>query len=197
MEAAAGSLEAIGHTLVPMTWADLETIVSASGKVFGDIVSVNLAAFVDSLGLDIVRAETLTQAFVKRGRDMTGTSLWNALNAGVLVSRDLWQLFDCVDVIVTPMLSTAPLSIGSFPSDHGNVDLHLGRMTAFAPLAALANISGFPAITLPFGSDSDGLPLPIQIMAQMSHEPLLLALAERLEAEGRWQHRFPVAGLAA
>ncbi|MDB5553998.1 MAG: amidase protein [Rhizobium sp.] len=197
VEAAGKSLEAAGHVTVPLTWADLETMVSASGRVFGDIVSVNLAALVDSLGLDIVRAETLTQAFVMRGRDMTGTSLWDALNAGVLVSRDLWQLFDRFDVLLTPMLSSAPLPIGSFPSDHEDTNLHLERMTAFAPLAALANISGFPAITLPFGTDVDGLPLPVQIMAPMSHEPLLLALAERLEAEERWQHRFPVAGLPA
>jgi amidase len=197
VEAAARNLEAAGHALVPLSSADFESMVLASGKVFGDIVSVNLAAFVDSLGLDIVQAETLTQAFVMRGRNMTGTSLWDALNAGVLVSRDLWRIFDRVDVLLTPMLSSAPLPIGSFPSDHGDVDLHLDRMTAFAPLAALANISGFPAITLPYGSDADGLPLPIQIMAPMSHEPLLLMLAERLEAEGRWQHRFPVARLAA
>lgn len=197
VEAAAKSLKASGHTLVSLTWSEFENVVSASGKVFSEIVSVNLAAFVDSLGLDIVGAETLTQAFVMRGRDMTGPSLWDALNAGVLVSRDLWHIFDRVDVILTPMLSSAPLPIGSFPSDHGDVDLHLERMTAFAPLAALGNISGFPAITLPFGKDADGLPLPVQIMAPMSHEPLLLALAERLEAEGRWQHRFPVAGLAA
>ncbi|UVC11640.1 amidase [Rhizobium sp. TH2] len=197
VEAAAKSLEAGGHSLVSLAWTNFEPMISASGKVFGDIVSVNLAALVDSLGLDIVRAETLTRAFVMRGRDMIGTSLWDALNAGVLVSRDLWQLFDRVDVILTPMLSSPPLPIGSFPSDHGDVDLHLERMTAFAPLASLANISGFPAITLPFESDADGLPLPIQIMAPMSQEPLLLALAERLESEGRWQHRFPVAGLAA
>jgi amidase len=197
VEAAASSLEAAGNVLVPLTWGDLEAMASASARVFGDIVSVNLAAFVDSLGLDIVRAETLTQAFVMRGRDTAGISLWDALNAGVLVSRDLWQIFARVDALLTPMLSSAPLPIGSFPSDHTDVELHLERMTAFAPLAALANISGFPAITLPFGSDADGLPLPMQIMAPMSHEPLLLALAERLEAEGRWQHRFPVAGLAA
>ena len=197
VEAAAKSLEAAGHTLVPLTWADLETMVSASGKVFGDIVAVNLAALVDSLGLDMARAETLTQAFARRGLNMSGTSLWGALNAGILVSRDLWRLFDRVDVLLTPMLSSAPLPIGSFPSGHRDVDLHLERMTAFAPMAALANISGFPAITLPFGSDIDGLPLPIQIMAPMSQEPLLLALAEGLEAEGRWQHRFPVAGVAA
>ena len=75
--------------------------------------------------------------------------------------------------------------------------MHLDRMTAFAPLASLANISGFPALTLPFGSDADDLPLPVQIMAPMGHEPLLLSLAARLEAEGRWRHRFSVAGLAA
>jgi amidase len=195
VEEAAKCLEGVGHAIVRLAWTDFESMVSASGKVFGDIVSVNLAAFVDSLGLDMLRAEALTQAFVMRGRKMTGTSLWDALQAGVLVSRDLWQLFDRVDVLLTPMLSSPPLPIGSFPSDHGDVGLHLDRMTAFAPLAALANISGFPAITLPFGSDAGGLPLPIQIMAPMSHEPLLLALAEWLEAERRWQHRFPVAGL--
>ena len=74
---------------------------------------------------------------------------------------------------------------------------HLERMTAFAPLAALANISGFPAITVPFGADAGGLPLPVQLIAPFGHEPLLLSLAAALEAEGRWQHRFPVAGLVA
>jgi amidase len=68
-------------------------------------------------------------------------------------------------------------------------------MTAFAPLAALANITGFPALTLPFGVDRDGLPLPVQIMAPMGHDRLLLSLAARLERQGRWQHRFAVAGL--
>jgi amidase len=96
-----------------------------------------------------------------------------------------------------PILASAPLPIGSFPSDHGDTELHLHRMTAFAPLASLANIAGFPAITLPFGMDAESLPLPVQIMAPMGHEALLLALAARLEAEGRWQHRFPIAGLAA
>jgi amidase len=68
-------------------------------------------------------------------------------------------------------------------------------MTAFAPRACLANISGFPALTLPFGQDEHAMPLPAQIMAPMGYEPRLLSLATRLEAEGRWQHRFPVAGL--
>lgn len=197
IEAAATSLEAAGHSLVPLDWSGFESLVSTSRKTFGDFVAANLAAMVESLGLDIARAEPLTQAFVKVGRAMTGTSLWSAMNAGVLVSRGLWTLFDKVDVILAPMLASAPLPIGSFPWDHEDTELQLDRMTAFAPLAALANVSGFPAITLPFGADEDDLPLPVQMIAPMGHEPLLLALAGRLEAEKRWQHRFPVAGLAA
>jgi len=197
VETAARSLEANGHTLVPIGWSAFDSMVAASGRTFGDIVSANLAALVDELRLDASNAEPLTQAFIERGRAMTATTLWDSLNAGVRVSRSLWGIFDSVDIVLTPMLASAPLPIGSFPVDHGDADLQLDRMAAFAPLAALANISGFPAITLPFGADVDGLPLPVQMIAPMGHDLLLLALSGRLEAEGRWQHRYPVAGLAA
>lgn len=195
--AAALSLEAQGHTLIDFNWAEFDTMVAASGRTFGAIVAANLAALVDGMGIAIDDAEPLTQAFVARGRAMSGIALWDGLNEGVLVSRDLWRIFERVDVLLTPMLASAPLPIGSFPTDHADTDLQLDRMAAFAPLAALANIAGFPAITIPFGADADGLPLPVQMMAPFGHEPLLLALAGQLEAEGRWQHKFPVAGLAA
>lgn len=197
VEAAASSLQAHGHRLVPLDWAVFDPMVVASGQAFGAIISANLAALVDGLWLDASEAEPLTQAFITRGCSMSAAELWDNLNAGVRVSRDLWTVFDTVDVLLTPMLASAPLPIGSFPVDHRDADLQLDRMAAFAPLAALANISGFPAITLPFGADADGLPLPVQIVAPMGHEATLLALAEALESEGRWQHRFPVAGLAA
>ncbi|MBL0373670.1 amidase [Rhizobium sp. KVB221] len=196
VEAAARALGPDGHTIVPLEWADFEPGVAAISRAFGDIVSVNLATLFQTLALDVANTEPLTQAFVARGQAMAATALWDSLNAGVLVSRDLWSIFDTVDCILMPMLSSAPLAIGSFPSDHQDTDLHLDRMNAFAPLAALANVSGFPALTLPFGNDAGGLPLPVQIMAPMGHEPLLLSLAARLEAECRWQHRFPIAGLA-
>ncbi|MBY3367979.1 amidase [Rhizobium laguerreae] len=195
VEAAAHTLEGDGHEIVPLSWAEFELSVAASGRAFADIVSVNLAALIEVAALDESRAEPLTQAFAARGRTLPATSLWNTLNEAVLVSHKLWALFDRVDCILMPMLSSAPLAIGSFPSDHADTDLHLERMTAFAPLACLANISGFPALTLPFGQDERTMSLPVQLMAPMGHEPHLLSLAARLEAEGRWQHRFPIAGL--
>jgi hypothetical protein len=53
-----------------------------------------------------------------------------------------------------------------------------------------------PALSLPFGRDSASLPLPIQLIAPTGHEPTLLALASRLEAEERWTQPYAVAGLS-
>jgi amidase len=197
IEEVARRLEREGHVLVPVAFSQIEAITAISRQAFVDIVCINLAETITRLGLDAARTERLTQAVIERGLSLSARSLWQSLNAMVLVSRDLWRLYDDLDCLISPILTSAPLPIGSFPSDHADTELHFERMAAFAPLAALANASGFPAITLPFGADKDGLPLPVQMMAPMGEDALLLQLAALLEQDGRWQHRFPVAGLPA
>ncbi|QCL97865.1 amidase [Agrobacterium tumefaciens] len=193
---AAKYLEAAGHVLVPVPFTAIEAIAAASRQSFIEIVCINLADTITRFNLDVLKTERLTQAVVERGLSISASDVWRSLNSMLMVSRDLWRLFDDIDCLVSPILCSAPLPVGSFPNDHSDTELHFHRMAAFAPLAALANASGFPAITLPFGSDSAGLPLPVQIMAPMGADHLLLQLAEQLEQDGRWQHRFPVAGLA-
>lgn len=197
VEAAATSLEAQGHALVPISWSRFENVVATSGVVLADIIAVNLANYVDAAKLDALKAERLTRAFIRKGQALTGQSLWASLDAGIHASRILWDIFGGLDCLLTPMLSSAPLPLGSFPFDHDDIELQIRRMTAFAPLASLANITGFPAISLPFGADAAGLPLPVQLIAPMGHDLRLLSLAAVLEQESRWQHRFPVAGLDA
>ena len=197
VEAAARSLEQDGHEIVTIEWQRLAPSVIASATIFADIISINLAWLTESLRLDLLKAEPLTAAFAARGAALAPTALWQSLSAMPHVSHDLWRLFDGIDCLLTPMLTTAPLPVGSFPSDHQDTDLHLNRMMRFAPLACLANISGFPALTLPYGSDADSLPLPIQLLAPMGGEPMLLTLALRLEAEQRWTHPHAIAGLAS
>lgn len=195
VEAAAQALEKGGHTLMRIEWSRVEQLAMGSAKAFADVVVINLAETVERLSADLSETEPMTQAVLEHGMSLRGTEVWRLVNAMAFVSRDLWRLFDDIDCLITPMLSTAPKPLGAFPTDHGDVALHFARMTAFAPLAPLANVSGFPAITLPFGADSDGLPLPVQLLAPMGEEIRLLALAAFLEKEERWSHPFPVAGL--
>ncbi len=197
VEAAARALEEGGNRIVVLPWAALEPAAAQAGRAFGAIVSVNLAALVASAGLDLAQAEPLTRAFALKGARLPAPALWEALTGAVHASRALWDLFSDIDVLVMPMLARAPLPLGALPTDHDDTDLHLARMAAFAPAAALANVAGFPAMTLPFGSDADGLPLPVQLLAPMAQEGLLLALAARLESQGRWRQRHPVAGLGS
>ncbi|MBB4008358.1 amidase [Allorhizobium taibaishanense] len=197
IEAAGKALEADGHQLVPLAFSVVERQAAVSRDAFVDLACANLADTISKFDLDASKTEILTQAVIERGLALHATRLWRSLNAMVLVSRDLWRLFDEVDCLLCPMLTSAPLPIGSFPNDHRDTELHFNRMAAFAPLATLANASGFPAITLPFGADAAGLPLPVQMLAPIGGEPLLLHLAASLERHKPFEHRYSVAGLPA
>ncbi|MGX5777124.1 amidase [Methylorubrum zatmanii] len=195
VDAAGRALERLGHRLVPLRYEAVAPMVLASGRIFAGIVAVNLTELAARLCLDLSLAENVTQAVAESGRAMSAAEIWALMREMILVGHDLWQIFEGIDILLTPMLASAPRPLGSFPHDHRDIDLHFRRMLAFAPLAPLANVSGFPALTLPFGEDRDGLPLPVQLLAPMGGEARLLALAAPLEAEGRWRHRHPVAGL--
>jgi len=197
VEAAARVLEAGGNRIVSLSWAALESAAAKAARAFGDIVAVNLADLAAFADLDLADAEPLTRAFAQKGAHLSASALWQSLNGAVHASRALWDLFSDVDVLVMPMLARAPLPMGALPTDHDDTALHLARMAAFAPTAALANVTGFPAMTLPFGSDAHDLPLPVQLMASMAQDELLLSLAAQLESQGRWHQRHPVAGLGS
>lgn len=94
VEAAARSLEADGHSLVPIEWDKLERAVAASGRALCDIIAVNLANYVDASALDAEKAERLTRAFIRKGQALTAQSLWASLDAGIHASRALWDIFD-------------------------------------------------------------------------------------------------------
>ncbi|MFD1200097.1 amidase [Brucella gallinifaecis] len=192
---AAHFLEAQGHRIRNIDAATLTPLIDASAISFDHIISTNLASAIDALSIDETQLEKLTQAVASRGRKMSAVALYDAMNGGVLTAYQLWQIFHDIDVLITPMLASGPQPVGSYSMDHDDVDAHWHKMNAFAPYAALANISGFPALSMPFGTDSQGMPVAIQLIGPMGEDNLLLNLGEQLEEDQRWQHKFGVAGL--
>jgi len=61
----------------------------------------------------------------------------------------------------------------------------------FAPFAAPWNIAGLPAIAVPMGQRTDGLPAAVQFVGPPGAEPLLLAVAAQLEAANPWRRHAP------
>lgn len=195
VEAAALFLESRGHRIVRIAAERLAPLCNASALAFDRIISANLAAAIDGLAIDESKLEPLTRAVGARGRAMSAVALYDAMHGSVTATHEFWQLFHDIDILLTPMLARAALPLGSFAMDHADVDAHWQKMSRYAPFASLANITGFPALTLPFGEDADGMPVPVQLMAPIGADYRLLQLAGILEADQRWQHKFPIAGL--
>jgi amidase len=98
------------------------------------------------------------------------------------LSGAVWQMFDRVDVLLSPVLSGPPPALGAFDMMRADPAAHFAQMEATAPNAALANVAGCPALVLPFGTDAAGLPLGVQLMGPIGSDLALLALGARLAA---------------
>ncbi len=108
-----------------------------------------------------------------------------------LMRRRLAALFAEVDVIAWP---TVPAP--SPPLEAPVVELPSGAIgadQANARSAALANLTGIPAISMPVGLSGEGLPIALQLQAAWGADELLLDAAEALEqANGRrWVESRP------
>jgi amidase len=103
------------------------------------------------------------------------------------------RLWDDVDVLLTPGLaSTAIAAEGGY----GRSALAAYNLAArFTPWTPPFNVTGQPAVMIPAGFGSDGLPLSVQLVGRPEGEHTLYALAAQLEAARPWaEARPPLAG---
>jgi amidase len=190
--AAARLLEAAGHSIERLLTAELEPLVVVAQQFFEQAICAELARFAEELDPAPARDdfEPMTWAAIERGRRLTAASLVAATRDAARVSYALAQYFEQFDAIITPMLADAPPLVGALPTDGDNIDEHFARMSALAPYAVLANATGLPAISVPQGLDTAGLPLAIQIVGPIGSDTLLLRLARFFERTAAWPFPF-------
>lgn len=99
------------------------------------------------------------------------------------------EVFNSYDVVVTPVLAHETPKIGYFSIDLPYEEI-TRRVTSFTPFAAIQNISGSPAISLPMGFSRNGLPIGLQYCAAFGQDKRLLELAYELEAAQPWKFIF-------
>lgn len=108
-----------------------------------------------------------------------------ALSYARFVSRDLEELFKSVDMLVLPTMPTLPPAADAFGKSGW-----LGSLLKSTPLfcnAAIFNVSGHPAISIPGGRSSKGMPIGVQLVAPLGREDLLLSVAAQLERQQPWE----------
>lgn len=165
-------VEPVGEFLAPDDWRIPREVYLAQ-------VCANAAT--DFFGCEIPEElEPLNQAAIEMGRRMPAESYLKVVRRGHDFARRFAAIWNRFDVLLTPALAGAPPKLGSFPTDHDDVVLHVDRMTQLAPFAGTFNLTGGPALVVCVLRTAEGLPLAVQLAGDIGGDRRLLALGEIL-----------------
>jgi aspartyl-tRNA(Asn)/glutamyl-tRNA(Gln) amidotransferase subunit A len=139
--------------------------------------------YLNGLGEDV---SLVARALMKYRLLLPAAAIERARLVGAQIRRSLAALFEDVDVIAWPTVpATAP------PLENPTVELPSGAHTAdYANPrgGGMANLTGIPAISMPVGLDSEGLPIGLQLQAAWGRDAMLLDAAEALEGATERRH---------
>lgn len=93
-----------------------------------------------------------------------------------LIRDDFVKAFQEVDCLITPTSPTTAFKAGE--KTDNPLEMYLSDVYTTS-----ANLAGIPGISIPWGTDSNGLPIGIQLLAPQFGEPLLLRIAHFLESQ--------------
>jgi len=101
-----------------------------------------------------------------------------------LIAQDFAQAFRDCDVIMGPTAPATAFRIGEKSADP--VQMYLGDV-----FTVPASLAGLPAMSVPCGFDSRGLPVGLQLTGNHFAEAALLGVAHRYQQATDWHSRVP------
>ena len=101
------------------------------------------------------------------------------------------------DVILSPTTAAPPPLLGVIDMDTENLKGYMQATSRYTAFTQLFNVTGQPALSLPLGFSSQGLPVGVQLAAAQGGEAVLLRLAAQLERAQPWPGLAPMAGGSA
>ncbi len=126
------------------------------------------------------------QAKLSLGTTIRAQEYIQAQRVRRLLERDFLNAFRRVDVIVTPTLPIAAPKITEGPAEVKGIDRDPNTLI---PFTFPYNATGLPAISIPCGFSSSGLPIGLQIGGKPFDEETVLKVAHAYEQQTPWHTR--------
>ena len=126
---------------------------------------------------------------LRRGFSIRGADYGRARRTGELVRRDLDFLFNQIDLLITPMCAIPAPRLGQQEIDIDGKMVPV--MTLLTRYTRIFNLTGLPAISIPCGFSSEGLPIGLQLAGRRWDEATVLRAAYTYEAATGWAHCRP------
>ncbi|MEP6644627.1 MAG: amidase [Acidobacteriaceae bacterium] len=133
---------------------------------------------------DLYQLETLRR--ILTGEGITPAEIEQCQRKQEQVRRDISQIFESVDLLVTP---TTPIPAPAIVELEKDPELLRPREILLLRNTRPINVWGLPAISIPCGFTADGLPIGLQIIGPHWGEYRVLQLAHAFEQATTWHQR--------
>ncbi|HBF82970.1 MAG TPA: Asp-tRNA(Asn)/Glu-tRNA(Gln) amidotransferase GatCAB subunit A [Streptomyces sp.] len=160
-------------------------------------VEIPMARYIQAVqwGLMVPEATAYHERSLRDAADLYTPDVRVLLEAGALTSagdylraqrartmmRDAWaRMFDGIDVLAAPSVPMTAAKAGQEAVDWADGTTE-AVSDSYVRLSAPANITGFPALTLPVGHDRAGLPIGMQLMARAFGDATVLRVGRAYE----------------
>ena len=129
---------------------------------------------------------------IEAGLFFSAADYVKAQQARTLFNRQSLELMRRVDVLASPTLPVTACKLGAAEIQVG--DTRQGVIPTLTKFARPFNINGFPAITVPCGFSSSGLPIGLQLAGRPFDEETVLRAAHAYEQATPWHNKRPPMG---
>ena len=134
--------------------------------------------------------QPLTRHLRERGRSVDGSTFALSVIGLQVIARQVVVAASPYDLLLSPTLAQPPLPVGAI-RDAADPAHDFEENKRFTPFSALYNLTGQPAVSLPLGWSSEGLPIGMMLAGRPAGEAALLAVAAQVEEAAPWRQRRP------
>lgn len=122
------------------------------------------------------------QEVISRGRDLSAVDYLTTFTvASETVGLELARFHTEFDVLLTPTLPLTAFTAGRLHPAQENED-DLREWVSWNPFTYPFNLTGQPAMSVPIGTGTDGLPIGVQVVARRGRDQDVLVVARAIEA---------------
>ncbi|WP_198175540.1 amidase family protein [Rhizobium sp. NXC14] len=194
VEEAAKLCEELGHMVEPyqpnidgMLFQEINLVLWSADN----LLSLSPAVDVQRDLSDHPDLEWITSQIAERAKRFSALDLAQARQKMHQLSKAVAMPFAVYDLILSPVVRERPWKLGVYESGFRTAEEYFSRVYDYSPFCWPYNLSGQPAISVPFHWTAEDLPIGVMFASRYGDEATLIRVASQIELARPWAGRKP------